>query len=254
MLRRLAILLIPVLAAQLPAYAQKGNGAADAPPEPGLVSRATPQADPASWILDSDYPPNALRAELGGQVGLVLQIGADGRVSNCTVLTSSGASLLDNNSCDLVTRRARFTPAMGKDRNPAPDRWKYTIIWKVPPGPVQRTELESCSDCGLPWAAATLRLASPEPLGDPELWLQGSDYPAALRKNGGSVEVVLTVARSGRTRRCQIVASSGMRAWDRQVCSILRRHARFKAEREAEEKWVSHYWQHRYSWGQMIAR
>ena len=54
------------------------------------------------------YPPLSLRWNLTGRVGVLLGITRYGDVSTCRPLTSSGAAALDNATCDLYVRRAKF--------------------------------------------------------------------------------------------------------------------------------------------------
>ncbi len=245
-----------LLAAPLQATAQIVTGAPDVAPVPGLVARARPQIDPSLWFADGDYPRAAIRAEQEGRVGLLLDTDAEGRVATCTVLASSGVDLLDRESCRIITRRVRFAPALSKDRKPAPDRWSASIDWKLPADITYDPNFNSvCYDCGLGiFTPAPERIPLPEPLGDPDLWLQPADYPPALLKRVGKIEVILKVAKSGMVRSCRVDVSSGARKWDREACTLLRRRARFQPEKQAGEKWRSPHWWHRYSWGPATAQ
>lgn len=131
---RLRILLAAiVLAAPFDAFAQPAVTAApDAVPIAGLTVRAAPQLDPSLWFTGDDYPSAALRAEQEARVGVLLDIAGDGRVDSCSTLSSGGVDYLAEASCRMLIRRARFTPALGRDRKPAPDRWNVSIDWKLP--------------------------------------------------------------------------------------------------------------------------
>jgi len=86
---------------------------APAPPAPkGATSAVQPRGNPGSWATDADYPQRALREERAGTTGFRVTVGADGRVVDCTVTSSSGSPDLDDATCKNVTRRARFKPAM----------------------------------------------------------------------------------------------------------------------------------------------
>ncbi|MEP9360527.1 TonB family protein [Sphingomonas sp. KR3-1] len=254
MIRLLVMLLALALAP--PALAQMtGAGAPDVPLAPALASRAKPLVDPAFWLGEDDYPRAALRAEQEGRVGLLLSIDLDGRVSDCTVLASSGVQLLDRHSCGLLTRRLRFTPALGRDRAPAPDRWNYVVDWKMPKilWPVRDRDPWEGKDPAL-CNCFTETLSGPQPRGAPDSWITAADYPPGMLGGAGDMEVTLTVDRRGATRLCRVTKSSGSRKWDRMACAILRRRARFQPEREADRKWVSRHWVQRYAWGQATAR
>ena len=79
-----------------------------------------------------DYPPSAIRAQEEGTVAYHLTVGADGHVTNCAVTQSSGHADLDDTSCRLLTRRARFNP--GKDSSGASVGGVYDgrFRWQLP--------------------------------------------------------------------------------------------------------------------------
>lgn len=69
----------------------------------------------AAWrsgtIRDSDYPREASRAKVGGEVEVRFTIEATGRVTGCRVARSSGDASLDATTCRLIEERFRFKPA-----------------------------------------------------------------------------------------------------------------------------------------------
>ncbi len=102
------------------------------PPPPVAASRASPRGNPGSWLSDADYPSRAQREERSGTAGFRLDIGADGRVTNCTITSSTGHSDLDEATCRLLPRRARFKPAKGSDGKDMPDTYTGRITWRLP--------------------------------------------------------------------------------------------------------------------------
>ena len=102
------------------------------PPPPVKAQDARARANLASYITNDDYPPSAIRAEEQGTTGFRLDIGPDGRVSNCTITSSSGSSALDNQTCNLLKRRARYTPAKDSAGNPTTDTDAGRIRWVLP--------------------------------------------------------------------------------------------------------------------------
>jgi len=60
-----------------------------------------------------------------------LTVGADGRVVDCTVTSSSGTPELDDATCKNVSRRARFKPAM-QDGQPVQSTYSNRIRWVLP--------------------------------------------------------------------------------------------------------------------------
>ena len=78
-----------------------------------------------------DYPVEAMRREEQGTVGVDLQIDRHGRVSRCTVSTSTGSDALDRKTCEILQTRARFTPATGLDGRPVSDVYSQRITWRL---------------------------------------------------------------------------------------------------------------------------
>jgi protein TonB len=102
------------------------------PPAPVKVQPAKARANLASYFSDDDYPQDAIRNEQQGTTGVRLDIGPDGRVTNCTVTSSSGSSSLDNTTCRLLRSRARFTPATDSSGARTRDTTNTRIVWRLP--------------------------------------------------------------------------------------------------------------------------
>lgn len=62
-------------------------------------------------IADRDYPKEARRAKVDGEVEVRFTIEATGRVTRCRVTRSSGDASLDTTTCRLIEERFRFKPA-----------------------------------------------------------------------------------------------------------------------------------------------
>ncbi|WP_131818620.1 energy transducer TonB, partial [Sphingomonas turrisvirgatae] len=102
------------------------------PAPPKVAKKLTPRGSPQSWVTDDDYPPAALRSGDAGTVGFRLDVAADGRVTSCTVTSSSGSSLLDQTACRLLQRRARFNPAEDENGNKIPAPFVSRFTWRIP--------------------------------------------------------------------------------------------------------------------------
>ena len=88
----------------------------------------TPRGNSALWITGHDYPSSALRNKIFGKVQLDLTVNPDGRVELCKIRKSSGDLGLDDTSCRLLTRRARYRPSVA-------GLWFRTMFqyqWKLP--------------------------------------------------------------------------------------------------------------------------
>jgi protein TonB len=109
-----------------------------APPAPVPPPRKVQSAQSAKGDLrllfngDDDYPPAARDAGVEGTVRASLTIGPTGAVVSCSIVQSSGNSALDSTTCNILRRRAKFTPARDSNGNPTTDTKETPpIIWKL---------------------------------------------------------------------------------------------------------------------------
>ena len=100
--------------------------------EPKKVEPAKARANLPSLFSDEDYPASAIRSGESGTTGFSLEIGPNGRVTNCTITSSSGSSSLDATTCRLLKSRARFTPARDSAGNATSDTVRSRIVWRLP--------------------------------------------------------------------------------------------------------------------------
>ena len=104
-----------------------------APPPPRFQPKgAVPKGNPGSWATTNDYPSRALREEREGTSGFRVTVGPDGKVTDCSITSSSGHADLDAATCDNVRRRARFTPAMDGEGNPTTGSYSNRVRWVIP--------------------------------------------------------------------------------------------------------------------------
>lgn len=104
-----------------------------APPPPRFTPKgAVPKGNPGSWATTNDYPSRALREEREGTTGFRVTVGPDGKVTDCTVTSSSGHSDLDEAACANIRRRARFAPAMDGNGNPTTGSYSNRVRWVIP--------------------------------------------------------------------------------------------------------------------------
>ena len=93
---------------------------------------ARPANDPGSWVTQNDYRSSWISRDYAGTVGFRLSVGASGKVENCAVTRSSGISALDEATCQLVQRRARFSPAKNGDGRAIAGRYDSAVRWQLP--------------------------------------------------------------------------------------------------------------------------
>lgn len=102
------------------------------PPGPSKAAGAKPRGNPGGWATTSDYPSRALNQQREGTTGFRVTVGPDGRVTDCSVTSSSGHADLDAATCANVKRRARFEPAKDKDGNPTTGSYSNRVTWRIP--------------------------------------------------------------------------------------------------------------------------
>jgi protein TonB len=103
------------------------------PPPPRFTPKsASPKGRPGEWASDNDYPTRALQLGQEGVTGFHLSVGSDGKVTNCEITKSSGSPELDKTTCDLMRRRARFSPATDGDGNPTTGNYTSSVRWQIP--------------------------------------------------------------------------------------------------------------------------
>jgi len=102
------------------------------PPPPRKVEPARAKGSLVGLFSDSDYPASAQSAGAEGTAQASLTIGTDGRVVSCTITRSTGNSALDSATCNVLRRRARFTPARDSNGNPVTDTQPTPpITWRL---------------------------------------------------------------------------------------------------------------------------
>ncbi|MBX7526196.1 energy transducer TonB [Qipengyuania vesicularis] len=93
---------------------------------------AKPRNDPGAWLRDSDYRPTWVRREYTGVARFRLDISATGQVTGCRILGSTGHTDLDEATCKLVQRRAKFQPARGGNGEPVAGSYTSSVRWQLP--------------------------------------------------------------------------------------------------------------------------
>ena len=102
------------------------------PPAPRVSQAARATGSLPGLFSTDDYPQRALTNGEAGTTAVSLSVGANGRVTNCSVTSSSGSSALDTTTCSILTRRARFTPAKDQNGQPISDTQSTRVSWRLP--------------------------------------------------------------------------------------------------------------------------
>ena len=102
------------------------------PPPHKVVSAQSAKGDLRSLFSADDYPAAAQSAGAEGTAQAQLTIGPDGRVVGCNLVRSTGNGALDSATCNILRRRAKFTPAKDSDGNATTDTITTPpIVWRL---------------------------------------------------------------------------------------------------------------------------
>jgi periplasmic protein TonB len=102
------------------------------PPPRKVVSATSARGDLRTLFSADDYPASAQSAGAEGTSQAQLTIGPDGRVVGCNITRSSGNSALDSATCNILRRRAKFTPARDSSGNATSDTITTPpIVWRL---------------------------------------------------------------------------------------------------------------------------
>jgi protein TonB len=107
--------------------------AAPPPPPPPSQARGVSPRNQRSWAsrIQQNYPSRAVRDGTEGTVGVSVTVNGEGRVSACSVTSSSGSSILDRAACDGMQRYARFDPALNAAGTPTSASWSTRIVYRL---------------------------------------------------------------------------------------------------------------------------
>lgn len=93
---------------------------------------ARPLGNPGEWVTAGDYPSVALRNDQEGTVGFLIDVDVNGVPSSCKVSMSSGSTVLDDATCQLIITRARFEPATDKKGRAISGTYANSVRWIIP--------------------------------------------------------------------------------------------------------------------------
>lgn len=96
-----------------------------------IAVRAKATQSPAKWVTNDDYPPESVVMDESGSVGVRLDIAADGKLTACTVISSSTFARLDEATCTMVRRHARYEPARLADGKAVASAAFLRFRWQI---------------------------------------------------------------------------------------------------------------------------
>lgn len=102
-------------------------------PSPTIAAvGARPTNGPAGWITTNDYPDRDLRRGNEGSGSYRLTIGTNGRVTGCEMTSSTGHRSLDRQTCRVIRRVARFSPATDTTGARVTGTYTGSVTWQIP--------------------------------------------------------------------------------------------------------------------------
>lgn len=117
-----------------------------------------------SWITPYDYPTSALRENRSGYAGFRLTITPQGRPMRCEIVYESGSSDIDQATCKLLMKRARFKPALDAQGNSTVAVYRNVQSFYIPGGPVAKRPKPSNIDIEIILAAIPSGIKAPAEL------------------------------------------------------------------------------------------
>lgn len=96
-----------------------------------LTRPATPKEDPSKWLGVFDYPQSMLQS---GQMAIVdfrLDITETGDVGDCTVISATLPKEASKATCKLISRRAKFLPALDASGAAVKTYYMSTVRWVI---------------------------------------------------------------------------------------------------------------------------
>jgi len=91
-----------------------------------------PRGDPGGWVTTNDYRYSWINREMAGTAAFKVQVGTNGQAESCLITRSSGHDALDQATCDLIKKRARFEPAKNSKGEKVGGSYSSSVRWQLP--------------------------------------------------------------------------------------------------------------------------
>lgn len=109
-----------------------------------------PKVDYTKLFTNRDYPDKLVEKGIQGSVGALLTIDSNGAVSACRAIESSRTVELDELTCAIFLKRARYEPAIDKSGKAVPALSYYRVNWMIDDGGGASYETSSAASSSLP--------------------------------------------------------------------------------------------------------
>jgi hypothetical protein len=94
-----------------------------------LSKRVVPASKPGMWLLPDDFPKGPLFQGASAIVQFRLMVGADGIPTECHIQQATKSPEFTKLTCDLLVKRARFTPALDSGGKPVASYYISSVRW-----------------------------------------------------------------------------------------------------------------------------
>ena len=91
-----------------------------------------PAVDPLQWLKADDYPVDLLRANKQGIVWFRLNIDEKGTPTDCEVQQQTDPPAFGKLVCQMISKRARFKPALNAQGQPMKSYWRWSASFMIP--------------------------------------------------------------------------------------------------------------------------
>ncbi|MFM5885241.1 MAG: energy transducer TonB [Novosphingobium sp.] len=97
-----------------------------------IATPAQPLASPAQWVTSFDFPNSMLAKGQSALLRFRLIVSTVGTVENCVITKGVGSTEFRELTCALLTKRAKFKPALDNDGRPLKSVFSSSIRWAIP--------------------------------------------------------------------------------------------------------------------------
>lgn len=94
-----------------------------------LRSSPVPLKSPGDWLRSGDYPAVMLSSGKSAVVRFRLIVDASGGVTGCSIPSSTKGEEFGKTTCNVLVKRARFTPAVDAGGKPVASYYVNSVTW-----------------------------------------------------------------------------------------------------------------------------
>lgn len=89
----------------------------------------SPLSNPSMWFRTNDFPINAAMQGHNGLVQARMDVDADGKMAGCHVLRRTNPDEFADITCEVLSKRARFSPALDASGKPVKSFYMFKLHW-----------------------------------------------------------------------------------------------------------------------------